>query len=131
MANRKTSTFTEVELEFMQLLWDRGEMSPDEMLQALHGRGRRLADGSIRKILSILLDKGHVTRKRDGRTFRYRARVVREQAQKHIVKDMLKRAFAGSAPEMVASLLDTRDLQAGDLEEIKKLIAEKEAEQER
>ena len=130
MANRKTSTFTEVELEFMQLLWDRGEMSPDEMLQVLHGQGRRLADGSIRKILSILLDKGHVTRKRDGRTYRYQAKVVREQARKHIVTDMLRRAFSGSAPEMVASLLDTRDLRAGDLEEIKKLIAEKEAEEE-
>ncbi len=102
MANRKTSTFTEVELEFMQLLWDLGEMSPDEMLQALHGKGRRLADGSVRKILSILLDKGHVTRKRDGRTYRYQA-------------------------EVAASLLDTRDLKAGALDEIKKLIAEKEA----
>lgn len=129
MANRKTSTFTEVELEFMQLLWDRGGMSPDEMLQELHGKGRQLADGSVRKILSILLDKGHVTRTREGRTYRYQAKVVREQARQHIVKDMLKRAFSGSAPEMVASLLDTRDLKSGDLDEIKKLIADKEAEE--
>jgi len=129
MANRKTSTFTEVELEFMQLLWDRGEMSPDEMLQVLHGKGRQLADGSVRKILSILLDKGHVTRKREGRTYRYQAKVVREQARRHIVRDMLTRAFSGSAPEMVASLLDARDLKSGDLDEIKKMIADKEAEE--
>ncbi len=128
MANRKSSTFTEVELEFMQLLWDRGAMSPEQLLLELHGRGRKLADGSIRKNLSILLEKGLVTREREGRTFRYQARVVREQARKHIVTDLLKRAFSGSAPEMVASLLDTRDLKPGDLEEIKNLIAEKEAE---
>lgn len=126
MSGRKSSTFTEVELEFMQILWEQEEMSTEEVQNALRAQGRDLADGSIRKILSILLEKGHLTRTRQGRGFLYRARVVREQAKRSIVQDMLTRAFSGSVTGMVATLLDNPDLNAEDIQEIKRLIAEHE-----
>ena len=122
MSGRKSSTFTEVELEFMQILWDHEEMSTEEVQNALKAQDRELADGSIRKILSILLEKGHLTRTRQGRGFLYRARVVREQTKRNIVQDMLKRAFSGSVTGMVATLLDNPDLKREDVEEIKRLI---------
>ncbi len=128
MANRSTSTFTEVELEFMQLVWERGEVTAEDIQQALHEQGRELADGSVRKVLSILMKKGHLSRERVGRGYVYKAKVVKEQAHNTMLTDLLDRAFSDSAPDMVATLLRSRDLSEEDLSEIKKLIASYEQE---
>ena len=129
MARRTSPTFTEVELEFMHVVWAHGEVSTEIMQNALHDQGRDLSDGSIRKILSILLRKGHLTRRRVGRNFIYTANVHKNQAHRNMVQDLLKRAFDGSVSLMAAALLDSRDLRDNDIEEIKRLIAEREKEE--
>ena len=131
MARRKSPTFTEVELEFLHIIWDRGKVTTEEMQDTLREQGRDLTDGSIRKILSILMTKGHLTRKRKGRNFIYRAKVQKKQAPRNMVQDLLKRAFDGSVSHMAAALLDSRDIKAGDIEELKRLIDEFEREQEK
>ena len=54
MPRRKSRTLTEVELEFMDVVWDEGEVTTDAVQNALRSRGRPLSDGSVRKVLSIL-----------------------------------------------------------------------------
>ncbi len=130
MGRRKSATFTEVELEFMQVVWAAGEVSTDHVLEVLKGRGRNLSDGSIRKVLSILVDKGHLTRRRDGRAFLYKPTAHKGQADRKMVQDLLKRAFDGSASLMVAALFDSKDINERDLKEIKRLIAKHEKEEE-
>ena len=128
MGRRKSRTFTEVELEFMQVIWASGEVSTDHVQEVLKARGRNLSDGSIRKILSILIEKGHLTRRRDGRAFFYKPTVHEGQAHRKMVQDLVKRAFGGSAGLMVAALFDSNALNDRDLKEIKRLIAEREKE---
>lgn len=122
MARRKSSTFTEVELEFMQIVWEHGEVSTEDMQSTLKERGRDLSDGSIRKVLSILIIKGHLERRRAGRSFYYRATVNRNQAQNTMVQDLLKRAFGGSVSLMVAALFNGESVDEDDITEVKKLI---------
>jgi len=122
MARRKATTFTEVELEFMHVIWELGEVSTENMQDTLNDRGRPLSDGSIRKILSILLTKGHVERRRDGRSFYYKPTVDKESARQSMVQDLLKRAFDGSVSLMVASLFDSRGIKDGDIDDVKRMI---------
>lgn len=129
MGRRKSRTFTEVELEFMQVIWAAGEVTTDHVQKVLAGRGRNLSDGSIRKILSILLEKGHLTRRREGRAFFYKPTVREGQSHRKIVQDLVKRAFGGSAGLMVAALFDSNALNDRDLKEIKRLIARHEKEE--
>lgn len=129
MGRRKSRTFTEVELEFMQVIWAAGEVTTDHVQKVLAGRGRNLSDGSIRKILSILLEKGHLTRRREGRAFFYKPTVREGQSHRKIVQDLVKRAFGGSAGLMVAALFDSNALNDRDLKEIKRLIAQHEKEE--
>ena len=128
MARRKARTLTEVELEFMLVVWGMGEVRTEDVLSALGKQGRDLSDGSVRKILSILVRKGYLSRRREGRGFVYWATVPEEQAKRSMLVDLLKRAFGGSAALMVASLLDTREVRRRDIEEIGRLIAEHERE---
>lgn len=126
MAGRKARTLTEVELEFMRVIWAAPEdVTSEDVQKAL---GRKLSDGSIRKVLSILGDKGYVSRKKDGRFFHYRAEVPEGQAHRSLVADLLRRAFGGSAALMVATLLDSREVGKKDIQKIKKLIADLERE---
>ena len=127
MARRKARVLTEVELEFMQAVWPRGEVASEDVLNVLRRQGRTLSDGSVRKVLSILVEKGYLSRRREGRRFLYKAKVPADQANRKMVVDVLTRAFGGSAALMVAALLDSRAVGEGEIEEIKKMIAEREA----
>jgi len=126
MSGRKSSTFTEVELEFMKIIWEQGEVSTEDVLDVLSKRGRELSDGTVRKMLSILMNKGHITRTRNGRSFLYRAKVRKKQADKRMIRDLLSRAFGDSASLMVAAILDSSSVSDEEIQEIKQLIAEHE-----
>ena len=126
MARRKSRTLTEVELEFMQVVWEAREVTTEDVLEALRRQGRELSDGSVRKVLSILVAKGYLSRRPEGRGFRYRPEVPKDRANRHMLLDLVDRAFRGSAPLMVASLLGTGRLSDADIRKIKRLIAERE-----
>ncbi len=128
MARRKSPTFTEVELEFMRIIWEHDEVSTEDIRDILHQKGRELSDGSIRKVLSILSRKGHITRRREGRAYLYKAAIPQQQARINMVQDLLRRAFSGSVSLMAAALLSTHEVKASDLDEIKRLIEEREGE---
>ncbi len=128
MARRKASTFTEVELEFMHVVWESGEVSTEDVQRVLRRSGRELSDGSIRKVLSILVKKGHLTRRKTGRSFLYKAKIPQKKANIKMVQDLLKRGFRGSPSLMVAALLENRALGKRDLKKIQELITEYEKE---
>ena len=126
MPRHKARTLTEVELEFMLVIWDLGEVTTEDVLGALGKQGRDLSDGSVRKILSILVRKGYLSRRKEGRGFVHWASVPEEQAKRSMLVDLLRRAFDGSAALLVASLLDIREVRSGDIKEIRRLIGEHE-----
>jgi predicted transcriptional regulator len=126
LARRRKQTLTEVELEFMQAVWEGGEVTTEDVRRALARRGRQLSDGSVRKVLSILMDKGYVTRRPEGRGHVYRAVVPKTRATRRLVADLLRRAFGGSASLMVATLLDAGEVDERELEEIRRVIRERE-----
>ena len=126
MRKPKTSILTKVELEFMHIIWERGEVNSEDMQNALAEKGRKLSDGAIRRIFAILIDKGHLTRRKVDRYFFYKAITNKNHARKNMLKDLLIRAFDGSVSGMMAALLDAQDVKEGDIEELKRLIDEHE-----
>ena len=126
MARRRSQTLTDVELEFMQVLWSLFEANSVMIQKALRERGRELTGGSIRKVLGILERKGHVQRRRLGRSFYYAPKTQPRVAKHGAVRDLCLRLFYGSVPNLIAALLDAADLRPDDVEEIKKLIAQRE-----
>lgn len=126
MARRKTKTLTELELEIMQTLWERGPITVEDLAGAFAERGRPLAPPSFRTMLGILKDKGYVTRKRAGRGYLYQARVPAEIARKSILSDVIRRVFDGSASELVAALVKDGMVNADDLAKARALIRQNE-----
>lgn len=130
MARRKASTYTEVELEFMHVVWESGEVGTEEVQRVLRRSGRELSDGSVRKVLSILVKKGHLTRRKAGRSFLYKAKIPQKKANIKMVQDLLKRGFRGSPSLMMAALLESRTVSKRDMKRIQQLIAKYERQNE-
>ena len=114
MTRRKTRTLTGLEHAIMKTLWERGEATVEELRAALEAQGRPLALPSVRTMLSILLKKGYAARRKEGRGHVYRALVSERQAQRRLLRDVIERAFDGSARDLVAALIDTETIGRGD-----------------
>jgi BlaI family transcriptional regulator, penicillinase repressor len=117
MARPKYEHPTPGELEVLNVLWDRGPCSVRQVMETLNRRRRR-AYTSVMSLLGVMADKGLLKRKLRGRGYLYEPRVDREKTTGQMLKDLLSRAFDGSATCLVASLLDGTSPSQSELEEI-------------
>src|SRR5437763_77869 len=110
---------TDAELEILTVLWDRGPSTVREVAQAL---GRDAAYTTILKLLQIMTEKRLVHRRESGRLHIYSAMSSRDQTQRHLVRDLLRRAFDGSAAQLIVQALTTGKATSEELAEIRKLL---------
>ena len=123
MANGKT--LTNVELEFMHIVWEHEPVSTDDIQQHLAAQDRSYTDGGIRRILSILMKKGFLRRSKQGRAFLYKSRVKHDEAADSMIGNVRDRVFRGSVVSMVAALLKS-DISSDELAVVKKLVEDAE-----
>jgi len=110
---------TDAELDILAVLWDRGPSTVRQIAEAL---GRENAYTTVLKLLQIMTEKRLVQRRESGRLHIYTATSSRDQTQGHLVRDLLDRAFGGSAAQLVLRALSTKKASPEELEEIRKLI---------
>ena len=123
MARRKQETPTEGELEILQVLWDRGPSTVREVHDILSA-SRDFAYTTTLKLLQVMTGKGVAVREENGRTHLYRAAAAQEDTQRHLVRELVDRAFGGSATQLVVQALAAKPASSDDLREIRKLLAE-------
>jgi BlaI family transcriptional regulator, penicillinase repressor len=112
---------TDAELAILRVLWDRGPSTVRQVHDVL-GRERVAAYTTALKLLQIMTEKGLVERDDRDRTHVYRARLTEGQTQRQLVRDLLDRAFGGSATKLVMQALAARRASPDELREIKRLI---------
>ena len=86
------------------------------------GRERPAAYTTALKLLQIMTEKGLVERDERDRTHIYRARLSEEPTQRQLVRDLVDRAFGGSAGKLVMQALATKRASAEELRDIRKAI---------
>src|ERR671927_154777 len=112
---------TDAELSILRILWDRGPSTVRQVHEQL-AHGRPAAYTTALKLLQIMTEKGLVERDERDRTHIYRARLSEDQTQRQLVRDLLDRAFGGSAGKLVMQALATRRASSDELREIRRLI---------
>ena len=125
MARPPQATPTAGELEILQILWQRGPLNVRDVMNDLNQQRPR-AYTTVMSLLNVMTEKGLVTREPQGRAFVYRARPHRDKTLGRMVKDLLGRAFEGSASDLVAHVLDQSSPSQEELEAIRQLIDEHE-----
>ena len=111
---------TQLQLDVMHVLWDRGESTVAEVQEAL-APGRPLAYSTVSTVLSRLEERGQVAHRTEGRTYVYRAKVSEEKVGRSMMGDLVGRVF-GSPSELVSHLLNARDIPASDLARVRRMI---------
>ena len=114
---------TEVELEILQVLWDRGPCTVREVHESLYeneGAGYTTA----LKMLQIMHTKGLVERDDTNRAHVYKAAITKQRTQKRYLQDMVHRVFNGSASQMVLHALGSHPpASREELKEIRLLLS--------
>lgn len=105
----------------MNELWTLGEGSVRDVLDALPDE-RNLAYTSGATILRILDEKGFVESRKEGKTLIYRPLLDKDKYQTRSLQNLARTLFDDTPATLVARLVDTADLTATDLEEIRALV---------
>ena len=110
---------TDAELAILRVLWTNGPSTVREVLDSLDtDQGYT----TVLKHLQIMLDKDLVTRDESGRAHVYAPAVAEADTQRHLVRDLLDRAFEGSARQLVMRALSTEDVTEDELDQIRTLL---------
>jgi predicted transcriptional regulator len=112
---------TPAELSILRVLWRQGPSTVREVHATLEHE-RATGYTTVLKLLQIMTEKGLVRRDEAARAHVYTAAVAEEQTQKRLVRDLLDRAFGGSAATLVMHALSARKASADERARIRALL---------
>jgi len=111
------------ERQIMEIVFARGEASATEVLAQIPDAPTRT---SVRTLLRILEEKGHLAHTRRGREFYYRPTHTRQRAGRSAFRRVLRTFFDGSLEKAVAAYLTDAgtDLSPEELKRLSEMIAQ-------
>jgi predicted transcriptional regulator len=127
MPRKPSKTFTDKELEIMQIIWEMGEASIKQIQERLPGNKHY---NSILTIIRVLEQKGHLAHREEGRTYIYSAKEEQETARRRVLDHLVNHVFGGSVSSLLLNLVDRGDLTSEDLDAVRKRIKSQEIDEE-
>lgn len=119
-------SFTPGELEVMQVLWEHGALTPNQMMERFP---RSLHNATIRSILVTLLQKGHVTRHKVGHAYVYETRTPRQNTFQSMVRRISDLFCGGSPTTLIAQIIKSEKLSQDDITELQHILGQESEEQ--
>ncbi len=123
MALEKLQKPTATELEILRVLWERGPSTVREVHEVL-AEVKPIGYTSVLKIMQIMTQKGTVVRNEDSKAHIYKARQAAESTKRQLVGDLLQRAFAGSASQLMMHALAAKRTSTTEIAELRELLDE-------
>ena len=123
MPRRRSPTLTDAELRLMEILWEKGTATVNDVVDALPEK-QALAYSTVLTTLRILEQKGYLGHEMKGRAFVYHPVVDRNQASRTAVNYIVSRFFDNSPELLVLNMLENDKIDPVELERLKKLVEE-------
>ena len=114
---------TDGELRLMRVLWEKGEATVGEVVDALSTRPRP-AYNTVLTLLRIMEKKGYVSHRKDGRAFIFLPKVARADISRSALHTVMNRFFEGSPRLLMLNLLEDAQLSPEALKQLKERIEE-------
>ena len=121
MPPRKSPTLTEAELRLMEVLWDKGPATVQQVLEGLPEKAP-LAYNSVLTTIRILEKKGYVRHAKDGRAHVYTPLVERKEATRSEIRHLVSRFFGNSHELLVLNILVDQNVDAHEMERLRKML---------
>jgi BlaI family transcriptional regulator, penicillinase repressor len=119
--NMRKQTLPPMELAIMQILWDHGPSTVQEVQSRLSGAS---AYTTVQTTLNTMEKKGRTKRTLKGRAFIYRAAVSKDIAAGSAIRDLINRMFGGSTEDLLMSLAKTEKIDVETVDRLKRAIVE-------
>jgi BlaI family penicillinase repressor len=114
---------TDRELEALKVLWERGESTVRDLVDALNQGGAELAYTTVLSLLQVMEQKGLVSHRRDGKAYVYKPLIERGRTFRDLAAGFLDRVFDGAVDEYLVHALESRKLKPAELDELEAMIA--------
>ena len=102
----------------MKLLWEHGELKPSELQDRFP---EPIKNPALQSFLTILLEKGHVVRRRVGRAYYYEAVTRSRSAFRTMLGELVDTYFGGSVQALVMNIIKAERLSEDELLKLKQL----------
>ena len=112
---------TAAELDILAVLWRLGPATVREVHDALD---KDNGYTTTLKQMQLMLEKGLLIRSERFRSHVYEAAAPKEQTQQQVAGDLLKRAFDGSARNLVLGALSAQPASREELTELRQMLDE-------
>ncbi len=116
-----------LELEVMGFMWQMKESTVQEVTDAINRKRseRRAAYTTIMTVMVHLVDKGLLTRIKEGKKYRYKVASTRQEFIRESAKSRLQDLIGDFGDIAIAQFLEeTQNIDADRLERLRKLVQE-------
>ena len=135
MPPRKSETLTEAELRLMDVLWQKGSATVQQVLDGLPEKPA-LAYNSVLTTIRVLENKGYLEHVKDGRAHVYKPIMERDEATRSEIRHLVGRFFKNSHELLVLNILEdlssknkspeNKGLEAKELKRLRQLLQSRE-----
>ncbi|MDJ0275496.1 BlaI/MecI/CopY family transcriptional regulator [Sphingomonas sp. 2R-10] len=112
---------SDAEHAVMEVLWDQNPLTAQEVVERV-APARDWSANTVKTLLGRLLAKQVIDAEEDGRRYRYRPLVAREEYVAGESQKFIDRLFGGSLTPLVAHLAERDQLSAKEIDEIEALL---------
>ena len=118
---RKLHDLSRRERQIMDAIFSKGEATAADVVEAIPDAP---SYSTVRALLRILEEKGHLRHREDGPRYVYLPTEQRDKASRSALQQVLHTFFDGSLATAVAALVDAKDgkLSAGEMKRLEGII---------
>jgi BlaI family penicillinase repressor len=125
MARHVLPAPTEGELAILNILWQQGASTVRQVHESLRGNGNTRYTTTLKQ-LQVMAKKRLVDRDDSQKSHVYSAAIEEGGTKRTLVAGVIDRVFDGSVRKMVLHALEARDITDEELDEIKRMLVERE-----
>lgn len=118
--NSTLPTLTKAEEEVMQIIWQLDRCLVKDIIEQLGDPD--MPHSTISSVVRILEKKGFVGHKAYGKTHEYFPLITKEAYAQYGVKSLMEKYFGGSPKKLVSFLVERKDINLKDLNDIMKIL---------
>ena len=112
---------TPAELDLLQFIWPLGAATAKQVHEAMLKDRPDVAYGTVLRLMQIMHGKGLLIRDESERSHVYAPAQAQDALQTNLLKDLMQRAFAGSAKALVLAALKS-GISKKERDEIEQLL---------
>ena len=121
MPPKQSETLTEAELRVMNVLWERGTGTVQQVLDSISQKPV-LAYNSVLTTIRILERKGYLRHIKDGRAHVYAPVVPQQEATRSEIRHLVSRFFKNSHEDLVLNILEDQGIEPEELARLRKML---------